>query len=111
MIIVYGATHLEMPEGLSLDQVTDAMQALYPELANSDVREIDNGYEFFVKAQNKGSDITVKYGATALNFPGDLSLTQVTDAMQALYPELANSDVREIDNGYEFFVKAQNKGF
>lgn len=114
LTVIYGDTTLEVPAGTDLTALKAAMAENFPELKNADVVTNGNEVRFSAKAGTKGADnvetLTVIYGDTTLEVPGNTDLTALKAAMAENFPELKNADVTTNGNEVRFSAKAGTKG-
>lgn len=112
--VVYGDTNLEVPANTNIEELKRAMAQNFPELKNADITTTGNVITFTAKAGTKGvgemETLTVLYGDTRLEVPGNTDLEQLKKAMAENFPELKNASVSQSGNTIEFTAKAGTKG-
>lgn len=111
MKVTYNDNTLTLPEGTTVEDARNALKAIYPEIANAEAVETDDGIEFKVQAGKKGSDsLKVVYGDNTLSLPAGTSTEDARDALKAIYPEIANASADLDGDTLTFSVQAGKKG-
>lgn len=110
--VVYGDTQLDVDAATSIDEIKSAMSEIFPELKNATVTQEGNVVRFAPKAGTKGmaDQLKVVYGDTQLDVDAATPLSEITNAMSEIFPELKNATVTQEGNVIRFAPKAGTKG-
>lgn len=102
---------IEVPENTTNEQARESLRAIFPEVANATIEEIEGGIEFKVQANTKGSDsVKVIYGDNELTLPAHLTDSEIRDSLKAVFPEIASATAEREGDVVTFRVAANTKG-
>lgn len=111
----YGEAELNLPEGATVEMARASFAALYSEVEEAEARELENGDIIFeLRASEKGADEHQRkafYGEAELDLPEGATAEMARASFAALYSEVEEAEVRELENGDIIFeLKASEKG-
>ena len=111
MKVVYKENTVNLPDGTSTEEARNILANIYPEVANATAEETSEGLRFVLNAGTKGSDeLTVRYGDTEINLPGDTSVDDAREVLSQIHPEIANAQAQESEGTITFTVQSGKKG-
>lgn len=107
---VYNGSRIALPVGTTPESAKEALQSIYPELANAQVVLRGNEFHFEVRSGTKGSEMVAVYNGSRVTLPSGTTAESAKSALQSIYPELANAQVVTRGNEFHFEVRSGTKG-